>query len=119
MIANKIPIPAAAIKLSVTADTTTPIITKKSNTVDLCFSKATVLKSTIRIATTIRIPAKDEIGIQATSLPNNNNTNKAVIPKNTPDLLVVPPLFTFTSVAPICTAPGIPQASAVLRLAIL
>ena len=115
--ASSSPTPAAAIRLTPMAVATTAAITRKSNTVVFCLSRRKLLRSNIRQATTIRMPAKAAMGSQQISQANATKATMTNTPSRTPDRRVFPPLLMFTSVAPMVPAPGMPPIRAEAKLA--
>ena len=76
-----------------------------------------MVKSNMRHAMNSRMPASAPIGTQATSGPSTRKAASASDPSMTPLRMVRPPLVTFTKVAPIVPAPGMPPATKETALA--
>ena len=90
----------------------TAAITQKSSTVLRCLSRWKLVRSNMRKATTMRMPAKAAMGTQPTRRLSTRKTKSENTPSNTPDKREVPPLPRLTRVAPMVPAPGMPPTSA-------
>ena len=73
--------------------------------------------SLILKATTIKIPARQDMGINFAHLPNKSIINSSVIEWTIPEIGVRPPIFTLVAVLAIAPVAGIPPKKGVTILA--